>query len=205
MHALAEEELPVLAERREALEKEIQLLLLPKDAADERSVILEIVPGPAGRRQRCLPVTYSACTSVMHRRKAGRSPSIRPVRARLAATRKSSPLSQARASMPPQVRVRRSPRAARARHRGSSGRIHTSAATVAVLPEAQDVDIDIKPEDIPSTQCAHPVPVDNMSTRRIPACASLICRRAPLWCRPRNPSTRTGHGQWKFCVPDSTT
>ena len=30
----------------------------------------------------------------------------------------------------------------------ASGRIHTSAATVAVLPEAEDVDIDIKPEDI---------------------------------------------------------
>ena len=40
-----------------------------------------------------------------------------------------------------EVRIRRAPRAARARHR-DAGRIHTSAATVAVLPEAEDVDID---------------------------------------------------------------
>ena len=48
---------------------------------------------------------------------------------------------------PAQVRIRRASRAARARHRGS-GRIHTSAATVAVLPEAQDVDIAINETDL---------------------------------------------------------
>jgi hypothetical protein len=41
-----------------------------------------------------------------------------------------------------EIRIRRAPRAARARHR-TQGRIHTSAATVAVLPEVEEVDVDI--------------------------------------------------------------
>ena len=48
MHALAEEEIPVLRERLDALEQDIRILLLPKDAADERSVIIEIRAGTGG-------------------------------------------------------------------------------------------------------------------------------------------------------------
>ncbi len=47
-----------------------------------------------------------------------------------------------------QVRGRHPPRAARARQTESQGRIHTSTATVAVLPEAEDVDVQIDPNDL---------------------------------------------------------
>ena len=48
MRELAEAELPEVAERIEGLEKDIQILLLPKDAADERNAILEIRAGTGG-------------------------------------------------------------------------------------------------------------------------------------------------------------
>ena len=48
MRDLAEMELPELKERLEGLEKEMQILLLPKDAADEKSAILEIRAGTGG-------------------------------------------------------------------------------------------------------------------------------------------------------------
>ena len=48
MRALAEADLPAVEERIEALQRDIQILLLPKDAADERSAILEIRAGTGG-------------------------------------------------------------------------------------------------------------------------------------------------------------
>ena len=48
MRALAEAELPAVEERIEALQKDIQILLLPKDAADEKNAILEIRAGTGG-------------------------------------------------------------------------------------------------------------------------------------------------------------
>ncbi len=48
MRALAEADLPQVESRIEALEKEIQILLLPKDAADDRNAILEIRAGTGG-------------------------------------------------------------------------------------------------------------------------------------------------------------
>ncbi len=74
----------------------------------------------------------------------------------------------------------------------ASGRIHTSAATVAVLPEAEEVDIDIKPKISASTRCAPRVPVASTSTPPIPRFASPICRPASRVVGHRkNRSTRT--------------
>ena len=46
----------------------------------------------------------------------------------------------------------------------SQGRIHTSAASVAVLPEAEEVDVDIDPNDFGSIPTAPPGPADSTST-----------------------------------------
>ena len=58
-----------------------------------------------------------------------------------------------------------------------SGRIHTSTATVAVLPEAQDLDIAINEPTCELTRCAPAAPADNTSTRRNLPCASLTSPR----------------------------
>ena len=105
-------------------------------------------PAPAATRRRSSPAISFACTSAMRRCTAGRSRCSRRARARsggyreiVAAVRGAGVY--ARLKFESGVhRVQRVPTTE------ASGRIHTSAATVAVLPEAEDVDIEIKPEDI---------------------------------------------------------
>ncbi len=89
----------------------------------------------------------------------------------------------------------------------ASGRIHTSAATVAVLPEAEEVDIEInecRPEDRHHARAA--APAASTSTRPNPRSASRICRPAS-WCSCRRSarSTATAPRRWRCCAPSSTT
>ena len=148
MHALAEEELPVLAQKREELEKDIQLLLLPKDAADERNVIVEIRAGTGGSEAALfagdLFRMYERYAAVQGWKVAidsasdGEAGGYKEIIASV-----SGKGVYAKLKFESGVhRVQRVPATE------ASGRIHTSAATVAVLPEAQEVDIDIKAEDI---------------------------------------------------------
>ncbi len=105
-------------------------------------------PAPAAARRRCSQAICSACTRATPNFIAGRSRCSPRARARPAATRKSSRTSTgkgvfARLKFESGVhRVQRVPATE------AQGRIHTSAATVAVLPEAEDVDVDMKPEDL---------------------------------------------------------
>jgi peptide chain release factor 1 len=148
MHALAEEELPVLAQRREALEKDIQLLLLPKDAADERNVILEIRAGTGGSEAALfagdLFRMYERYAAVQGWKVAVDSASDGDVGGyKEVIASVSGKGVYAKLKFESGVhRVQRVP------DTEGSGRIHTSAATVAVLPEAQEVDIEIRNEDI---------------------------------------------------------
>lgn len=90
MRDLAELELPEVKEQIEALEQEMQILLLPKDAADEKSAILEIRAGTGGSEAALLPAICFACMSALRRKRAGRWRCSRRARAKPAATRKSS-------------------------------------------------------------------------------------------------------------------
>ena len=74
--------------------------MLPKDAADEQSAILEVGPAPAATRRPCSRPICSACTSAMPKCMDGRSRSSPSRRTISAATRKSSPRSWARACSP---------------------------------------------------------------------------------------------------------
>ena len=100
MRALAESEKPALEAKRAELAQKIRVALIPKDAMDERNVILEIRAGTGGDRPRCSPATCSACTSAMRRSTSGRSNWSRRAKARSAASRKSSPRSRAAAPSP---------------------------------------------------------------------------------------------------------
>ena len=148
MRALAEADLPAVEERIEALQRDIQILLLPKDAADERSAILEIRAGTGGDEAALFAgdlfrmyERYAATRgwkvevdSASDGERGGYKEIIATVTGRgvFAALKFESGVH----------RVQRVP------DTEASGRIHTSAATVAVLPEALDVDVEIKPEDI---------------------------------------------------------
>jgi peptide chain release factor 1 len=148
MAALAESEAEELEERIGHLTEAVRLALLPKDAADEKSAILEIRAGTGGNEA----ALFAGDLFRMYSRYAdlhgwrvnvlseseGEAGGYKEIIADV--TGKGV---FARLKFESGVhRVQRVPLTE------GSGRIHTSAATVAVLPEAEDVDIDIRPEDI---------------------------------------------------------
>ncbi len=148
MRDLAEMEIPDLKERIEGLEEEMQILLLPKDAADEKSAILEIRAGTGGSEAALfagdLFRMYERFSSA-HGWKVevlsaseGEAGGYKEIIATI-----SGRGVFARLKFESGVhRVQRVPETE------SGGRIHTSAATVAVLPEAEDIDIEVRQEDI---------------------------------------------------------
>jgi peptide chain release factor 1 len=148
MRELAEADLPAVEERLEALQQDIQILLLPKDAADERSAILEIRAGTGGDEASLFAGNlfrmYERYAANQGWRVAIDSASEGEVggyKEIIASISGKGVFAKLKFESGVH-RVQRVPATE------GSGRIHTSAATVAVLPEAEDVDIEIKPEDI---------------------------------------------------------
>ena len=148
MRKLAEEELPQLKARIPALEHALRLALLPNDAADARPAILEIRPGTGGEEA----ALFAADLLRMYQRHAERMGwSFEILEQQYSDLGGIKELSAhikgdgvfARLKYESGVhRVQRVPTTE------AGGRIHTSAATVAVLPEAEAVDIDIPATDI---------------------------------------------------------
>jgi peptide chain release factor 1 len=148
MRDLAEMELPDLKARLEGLEKEMQILLLPKDAADEKSAILEIRAGTGGSEA----ALFAGDLFRMYERYAaangwkvevlssseGEAGGFKEIIATITGRGVFAKLKFESGVH----RVQRVPETE------ASGRIHTSAATVAVLPEAEEIDIEIRAEDI---------------------------------------------------------
>lgn len=148
MRDLAEMELPEVESRIGELEKDMQVLLLPKDAADEKSAILEIRAGTGGseaalfagdlfRMYERFSSTRGWKVEVLSTSE-GEAGGYKEIIATISGRGVFSKLKFESGVH----RVQRVPETE------ASGRIHTSAATVAVLPEAEDIDIEIRPEDI---------------------------------------------------------
>lgn len=148
MRDLAEMELPDVEARIGGLENDMQILLLPKDAADEKSAILEIRAGTGGSEA----ALFAGDLFRMYERFAsskgwkvevlssseGEAGGYKEIIATVTGRGVFSKLKFESGVH----RVQRVP------DTETQGRIHTSAATVAVLPEAEDIDIEIRPEDI---------------------------------------------------------
>jgi peptide chain release factor 1 len=145
---MAEAEIGELKPKLEAMEAEIRILLLPRDAADEKNVILEVRGGTGGDEA----ALFAGDLLRMYQRYAdlhgwkfqvledspGEAGGFKEAVAQI-----SGKGAYARLKYESGVhRVQRVPETE------AQGRIHTSAATVAVLPEVEDIDVDIKPEDI---------------------------------------------------------
>ncbi len=148
MRALAREELDALRAAAPEVERRLMLALLPRDAADARPAIIEIRAGTGGDEA----ALFAGDLLRMYQRYAeakgwrmeviDESPAeLGGFREVIAAVRGEGVF--ARLKFESGVhRVQRVPATE------AQGRIHTSAATVAVLPEAEEVDVEIRPEDI---------------------------------------------------------
>ena len=148
MRELAQEEIAELAERKPVLEHKLRLALLPKDAADERAAIIEIRPGTGGDEAALFAGDLLRMYQRYAEARGWRFQIIEESQTEIGGVKEAiaSVTGQgvfARLKFESGVhRVQRVPVTE------SGGRIHTSAATVAVLPEAEDVDIDIPATDV---------------------------------------------------------
>ena len=148
MRAMAEEEIASLAPREPALEEEIKVLLLPKDPNDEKNVILEIRAGTGGdeaslfaaeifRMYTRFAEQHRWKVEVLSMSESGVG-GYKEVIAIIEGERVYSQMKWESGVH----RVQRVPATE------TQGRVHTSAVTVAVLPEAEDVDIKIEAKDL---------------------------------------------------------
>lgn len=148
MRALAEEELPTLKKQLEQSEQDVQLALLPKDAADGRPALIEIRPGTGGDEASLFAADLLRMYLRYSENNGWKFEILEEVQTELGGIKEVTARVVgdgvfARLKYESGVhRVQRVPETE------SGGRIHTSAATVAVLPEAQDVDIQINTNDI---------------------------------------------------------
>jgi peptide chain release factor 1 len=148
MREMADDERRVLVDKRQRMAEELRLALLPKDAMDERNVIVEIRAGTGGdeaslfagdlfrmyERFAARQGWTTEILSLTEGTKGGFKEIVAEIKGR-------GPF--ARLKFESGVhRVQRVP------DTEAQGRVHTSAATVAVLPEVEDVDIEIKPDDL---------------------------------------------------------
>lgn len=145
---LAKEELKEAQENLEQIENELKVLLIPKDPADDKNVILEIRAGTGGEEA----ALFAADLFRMYTRYAenkgfkieimeqslSETGGIKEIIANIKGKGAYAKFKYESGTH----RVQRVPTTE------SQGRIHTSAATVAVLPEAEDVDIQINPDDL---------------------------------------------------------
>lgn len=148
MKEMAEAELEELETRKEALENEIKLLLLPKDPNDSRNVILEIRAGTGGDES----ALFAGDLFRMYSRFAERnrwkvellscSESERGGYKEVVASIEGQDVYAKLKYESGTHRVQRVPETE------AQGRIHTSACTVAILPEAEDIDVEINPTDL---------------------------------------------------------
>jgi peptide chain release factor 1 len=148
LRGMAQEEVRALEARRDALDEEIPVLLLPKDPNDEKNVLLEIRAGTGGDEA----ALFAAEIFRMYQRFAERNGWKIDV---VSANRTGGGGIKELIAMVEGDRVYSKLRFESGVHRvqrvpetEASGRIHTSAVTVAVLPEAEDVDVKIDPKDL---------------------------------------------------------
>ena len=148
LEALAQEELQELAPRIAALEEELTLALLPRDPRDERSVMLEIRAG-AGGDEACLWAGDLARMYERYSQKVGWAvQSISCTEADLGGFRELI-LSVRGDSVYSQLKFEAGVhRVQRVPATESQGRVHTSTATVAVMPEADAVEVQLDPKDL---------------------------------------------------------
>jgi peptide chain release factor 1 len=148
LKALAEDELQILRGQLPALEQQVKLALLPHDADDERNAILEIRAGTGGDEA----ALFAAELFRMYQRYAG----LRGWRFEILDLSETGlgGFKEATASISGRDVFARLKfesgvhRVQRVPETEASGRIHTSAATVAVLPEAEEVDVRIDDKDL---------------------------------------------------------
>ena len=148
MKALAEDEIPRLRALIPEFEHQLRLALLPKDAADARPAILEIRPGTGGDEAALFAADLLKMYQRYAERQGWRFDILEQQLSDLGGIKELTAHVQGEGVFAKLKFESGVHRVQRVPETEAGGRIHTSAATVAVLPEAEEVDIDIPATDI---------------------------------------------------------
>ena len=207
MRALAEAERPQAEEALDAAAQRLRILLLPKDAADEKSAILEVRAGTGGdeaslfagdlfrmyARYAELKGWKVEVISASEGTVGGYKEVVAEVKGRGVFARLKFESGVHRVQRVPDTETQ--------------GRIHTSAATVAVLPEAEDVDIAVNDADLHIDTMRSGGAGGQHVNKTESADPHHATSRAGSWSSSRRsaPSTRTAPARCRSCAPGSTT
>mgnify|MGYP004440584759 CR=1 FL=1 len=197
---MAQEELNTAKAEKERLFDELRVLLLPRDPNDDKNVIVEIRGGVGGEESALFAADLYRMYAMYAEKRGYRVELLNYNDTELGGVKEADFMvngdgAYSRFKFESGVhRVQRVPETE------SGGRVHTSTATVAVLPEMEEVDVDLRPEDIEMQARAA-----STSTRRALPCASSISRRASSFrVRRSAPSSRTAPSVWRCSRASST-
>lgn len=145
---LAQEELDALRELQQQQEHQLRLMLLPKDPNDERNVLLEIRAGTGGEEAALFAAELARMYMRYAERRGWKYEILDLQETGIGGYKEIVVLIEGRGAYSALKYESGVHRVQRVPVTESSGRIHTSAATVAVLPEAEDVEVEINPDDL---------------------------------------------------------
>ena len=148
MRELAKMEISELEEKIEAQEEELKVLLLPKDPNDEKNVILEIRAGTGGEEAALFGADLLRMYTRYAERNRWKTELMDINETGIGGIKEAVVLIKGKGAYSRLKYESGAHRVQRVPETESSGRVHTSAATVAVLPEVDDVEIDLNPNDV---------------------------------------------------------
>ena len=145
---LAQEELEQAKETLERLREELKILLLPKDPNDARNVIMEVRSGVGGEEGALFAHSLLRMYTMYAQAKGWKMEIVSLNETELGGVKECSVLIEGEGAFSRLKFESGVHRVQRVPETESGGRIHTSAATVAVLPEAEDVELEIDPKEL---------------------------------------------------------
>jgi len=148
MRKLAKEEIENLRERMERLETQLKILLLPKDPNDEKNILLEIRAGTGGEEAALFAADLFRMYTRYAEAKGWKTEIMSQHLTGIGGFKEIIVLIEGRNVYSRLKFESGVHRVQRVPETEAQGRIHTSAVTVAVLPEAEEIDVQIDPEDL---------------------------------------------------------
>ncbi len=148
MKELAEEEMKECKEALETITEELKILLLPKDEDDDKNVIIEIRAGTGGEEAALFAHSIFRMYSMYSDRKGYKIEIMNQNETELGGIKEISFMVEGNGAFSRFKFESGVHRVQRVPETETQGRVHTSAITVAVLPEAEEVEIDINPADL---------------------------------------------------------
>lgn len=148
MHDLAQAEMDELKAKLPGIEEELKLLLVPKDPNDDKNVIMEIRGGAGGEESSLFAADLLRMYSMYAEKKKWKFEIVNLNETELGGIKEASIMITGKGAYSRLKFESGVHRVQRVPETETSGRIHTSTSTVAVLPEVDDVEIEINPSDL---------------------------------------------------------